>query len=802
MILFAAHIINTITCLTMYDFPTSREDGPPDAESPSPPPQSLHEVEAIYEDGVFKPLAPLDIPSGTAITLQIALRPALEATPSATPAPAGGAHAPASTPPKPSDVRGTLPQLGLPAFGSWLRVAAQRPNVSAVFSRTDLLLFGFGLLVYTLTRLIGLTRFPIYFFSDEAIQATLASDLLARGFRDQVGTLLPPFFLNDKNWNLSFSVYVHLISVALFGKSVLVTRATSALVSVLAAAAIALTLKLIFNSKLWWAGALVLSITPAWFLHSRTAFETVMMVSFYACFLCTYLLYRYRDPRYLYAALLFGGATFYSYTNGQGVMLISGVLLLLSDLRYHLRQKRHLILAAVLIMALLAVPLVRFRYLHPDAQESQLRSLYSYWLQHIPLSDKLSLFGKNYLHGLSPGYWFLPNDVDLERHRMKGMGHLPLLALPFVVIGLGICLRRWRSSAHRAIVIAILAAPFSAAIVDIAITRTLAMVVPATLLTILGLDQAIAWLRRYVGFIPLAAGCGALLTVMSFGLLRTALVDGPTWYDDYGLGGMQYGAEQLFTVIPEELAKSPNTRLLVSPSWANNTDIYTFFFLGDQQRQRVQMINVDSYLISKHEISPNDLFVMIPDEYKQAIASQKFVVQPPERIIPYPNGQPGFYFVRIRYADNVDAIFAAERQARQQLQEDSATLDGERVVVRHSQLDMGQVSDLFDNDSNTLMRGLEANPLVVEIAFPKPRSISSVGVTVGTMDFQLKVVATPADGSAPRDVSMTYRNLPSDPHVDLALPGGAQMLSKIRIELTNINASEVTHIHVRDISFH
>ena len=31
-------------------------------------------VEAIYEDGVIKPLVPLDLPAGTPITLQIATR--------------------------------------------------------------------------------------------------------------------------------------------------------------------------------------------------------------------------------------------------------------------------------------------------------------------------------------------------------------------------------------------------------------------------------------------------------------------------------------------------------------------------------------------------------------------------------------------------------------------------------------------------------------------------------------------------------------------------------------------------------
>jgi hypothetical protein len=444
--------------------------------------------------------------------------------------------------------------------------------------------------------------------------------------------------------------------------------------------------------------------------------------------------------------------------------------------------------------------LERCRFLHPDAQASQLRSLYSYWFQPIGLGQKLTIFGGNYLQGLSPGYWFLPNDVDLERHRMKGMSHLPLISLPFVLIGLAICLRQWRSSAHRALLIALLAAPFSSAIVGIAITRALAMVVPATLLTCLGLDQVFTWLRRRVPYTPLAVGCGALLSIMSFGMLRTALVDGPTWYTNYGLGGMQYGAEQLFTTLPAELAKSPDTRLLVSPTWANNPNIFPFFFLNEEQRNRVELINVDAFLFSKHDMSPNELFVMTPDEYKQAVASQKFVMQSPERIIPYPDGQPGFYFVRMRYADNIDTIFAAERQARQLLQEDSATLDGQQLLVRHSLLDAGQVADLFDGDDNTLMRGLEANPLIIELVFASPRTVGRLGVTVGSMDFSLKIITTPADGSAPRDASMTYRNLPSDPHVDLALPGSTQPVSKLRIEITNLHEGEVAHIHVREIS--
>ena len=48
-------------------------------------------------------------------------------------------------------------------------------------------LFVLSLAVYLLTRLIRLPDFPIYLFTDEAIQTQQAADLLARGFRSAEG---------------------------------------------------------------------------------------------------------------------------------------------------------------------------------------------------------------------------------------------------------------------------------------------------------------------------------------------------------------------------------------------------------------------------------------------------------------------------------------------------------------------------------------------------------------------------------------------------------------------------------------
>jgi hypothetical protein len=285
-------------------------------------------------------------------------------------------------------------------------------------------------------------------------------------------------------------------------------------------------------------------------------------------------------------------------------------------------------------------------------------------------------------------------------------------------------------------------------------------------------------------------------------MLRTALVDGPTWSSNYGLYGMQYGAEQVFTAVAEELAKSPDTHVLVSPSWANNANVYLYFFLDSEQQKRAEIGHISSYLDVKGQLTPDKLFVMAPEEYAQARASSKLIVSPPERILPYPDGRPGFYFVRMRYVDNVDAIFAAEREARQILQVGKVTIDGQEVQVRYSRLDIGRIVDIFDHNLTTLMRGLEANPLVIELTFPQPRSISSLNIAVAKMDFSVKVEVTPPNGTSPRSFTQTWRDIPGEPQVDFPLAGGPYQVSRLRIEIMDLNRQDEVHVHVREITLH
>ena len=69
----------------MDDAPTTSPELPPLPAVSAHAPEVVQVVEAIYEDGVIKPLVPLELPAGTPITLQIATRALLTRSPAPRP---------------------------------------------------------------------------------------------------------------------------------------------------------------------------------------------------------------------------------------------------------------------------------------------------------------------------------------------------------------------------------------------------------------------------------------------------------------------------------------------------------------------------------------------------------------------------------------------------------------------------------------------------------------------------------------------------------------------------------------------
>ncbi len=669
------------------------------------------------------------------------------------------------------------------------------------------LAFILSLIVYFLVRIVGIEDFPIYFFSDEAIQSVHAADLIRDQFHSPYGELLPTFFMNGGQYNLSVSVYAQVLPVFMLGKAIWITRGTAVLFSLLAALGVGLTIQYAFDKKLGWLAILLLSLMPAWFLHSRTAFETSLSVSFYACFLSFYMLYRLKNPKFLYGAVIFSALAFYSYNPMRVIVGITLLGLFFSDLQYHWQQRKTFLKAFGLGLLCL-IPLLRFSLNYPGESLRHLEILGSYWVQNISKWEKIVTFLQEYIKGLNPFYWFIPNQVDLDRHLMKGYGHLWQPAMPFIFVGIFWCIKYFKQSFARLVIIAMLAAPVGAAIVNLGITRALVMVIPATLLTTIGLKTSWDWFVKKIQhrgnwllkMLP-AAGISifAFLSLLNVQMLVDALKNGPTWFTNYGLYGMQYGARQVFGTIEASLTLDPNQKFYLTSTWTNGADVLARYFFDDPVP--FEMGSIDGFINEYKPLDEDMIFIMVPDEMEKMFASKKFTNVRTGNMILYPNGAPGFYFVQLSYVDNIREIFASEQEARRALKQGKVALqDGKEVQVAYSTLDMGEIIHVFDGDRTTLARTFEANPMKIVVTFSEPRPVEKIKLRVGGDATRIDVRIWVGGSEEPLSF-MQELDSEADPRwteIDLQ----KELLVKtLEVRVKNLNNEEPAHVHLWELQF-
>ncbi len=668
------------------------------------------------------------------------------------------------------------------------------------------ILLATAVIAYALIVSIGIGRYPIYFFTDEAIHMNLVSDFLRDDLTNYYGEFLPTFF-SVEGWVNGTSVYAQLLPLLLFGKSVVVTRLVSAFISLLGALSAALLLRDVLKLKFYWVGIFLVLVTPAWFLHARTAFEYVEVASFYSMFLYFYGRYREGHLRSLYWAIVAAALAFYTHGLGQILTGVTGLMLFLVDIRYHLHpDRRKTILNGLLLVAILLLPFVRYYIAHPGEAAAQVKRRGSYWTDgNLTTVQKMGEFFGEYIKGLSPAYWYTKNNIDLSRHIMNGYGNGLWYTFPFLLLGLLRSLKNIRLPSYRIVLIALLACPIPASVVAIGMPRMLWMTFPAALLTAIGLITILQWLEDNWKSLStsLAVGTFILLAGLGIYMLRDALVNGSTWIQDYGLYGMQYGAQQIFgDVVRQGLEEDPDRRYIVSPSWANGTEQFVAFFIPKELLSQVSMGQPINFIDDLRNGTPNMYFVATANEYRKLRESQEFKDIQVQETIPYPNGEAGFYVITLKVADNIEQIIAAEQTIRRQPVENTLELNGQNIRVLHSPLGSGRLLDIFDDNPDSLGRVLEANPFFFDLTFKQPIPTHSVFVKTGSLpNFTLTISLYAPGATEPVTYTETYQGLPPDPEVTLEFPNGPEESARITIEIKDNNSGESSQIHVRTIQF-
>jgi hypothetical protein len=710
------------------------------------------------------------------------------------------------------------------AWFSWARGSVQLTSVKEIgqshrrdYVTRERIAFVLSLMVYAFTRLWRLEDFPIYFHGDEAFQVVAARRLIDNGFRNELGVPFPFYFSNGGTWAPLITTYLHVVTTTLFGVSVEIARGTSAIAGVIGGAALAMFARDSLGIRTWWAVPLIVGAVPTWFLHSRTTFETAYCTAGYAVFLWCYGRYVAGSARWVGFAVLAAAFTFYTYTNGQLIIGVSGAMLVVADARHHWAMRRKLGWAFA-ASALGAVPYVTYAWNAPGAMTDQLWRVSSYLVQDVSVWEKLRQFATHYGVGFDPRYWFFTNPHELARHAMLGYPYVPTWFLPFAALGLATVILGNRRPGYRLVIVALIATPIGASLTVVGITRVLPMVVPLSLLMHIGLDATIEKLGQVMQrlhafrrarptvaltdrgrFVTISVGALWLsLALPGAIMMRDAFENGPRWFTDYGLYGQQWGAVQLFKEITARATQHPDNVFFVSSTWANGTDLYLPFFVPDlQDVGRVRMGNIRDLLSARRELSRKMVWVMTADEVELARKSKRFQSIDIEASLPYPNGALGFSLARLEYAANVDEVVAAERAARVALRNGQVVVNGERLMVRHSYLDAGSLADIFDRNPRTLGRFNGGNPATLEWSFPSARKIGTVTLAMTAGNWHVSVAVLRPEGVI--DAVETDTDARTDPIVAIDVPEGT--VGAIRVLITSRVHTDDAIIHLRDVTW-
>jgi hypothetical protein len=283
-------------------------------------------------------------------------------------------------------------------------------------------------------------------------------------------------------------------------------------------------------------------------------------------------------------------------------------------------------------------------------------------------------------------------------------------------------------------------------------------------------------------------------------MLNDALTNGPLWFRDYGLGGMQYGAFQIFDNIDEYVKEHPDTKIIFSPDWANGTDVVARYLLDDFSS--IQIGSVRGHITQRLPLDENTLFIMTPQEYDMILENPKFTDIDAETIVPYPDGNPGFYFVRLRYVDNIDEIFAEEKAVRQALREATLMIDGQEVKVRFSYLDTDfqdkSMALVFDNDPFTLAKTFETNPFVMEMTFPEPRTLNGFSIIIGSAKVQITLKCYPEIGAQPTVYTFEGEGTRNQPELSFDLPTSTEA-EVLQVEVLDLLSPEQSRVHIWEL---
>lgn len=440
-------------------------------------------------------------------------------------------------------------------------------------STTKLFLIAIFILLL-FTRLYKISEIPVSVYWDEA---SIGYNAYSIGLtsKDEWGKFLPIHFRAFGEFKLPVYIYSVVPFVKVFGLNAFSVRFPAVIFSTgVVFLVFLLGKKVSSNSKIGLWSSFFITISPWFFIFSRTGYEATAGLMFYLLGIYLFLFNR-KNWQILFSILSFILSA-YSYNSFRIIIPLTVPLLILIDLRSIKNFKIFPVIISLLIIALSIIPIYRlYKY---DSGSSRLQAVVA----------GPGTFFKNYISHFDPVFLFISGDKNL-RSQQSGFGQLFFYDALFLIIGF-IYMKKMKSKYIWLPAMLLLLAPIPAAITKES-PHSLRAITIAPLISIIsamGATTFIGWIKKE--------------TIISWVLILIALILFVVYFINFlnvypinSAQDWQYDYKKIFT--DPKLQLTTNDKILITDKYAQPYIFALFYLKYDPEKFRKEVIrnNIDRW---------------------------------------------------------------------------------------------------------------------------------------------------------------------------------------------------------------
>lgn len=322
------------------------------------------------------------------------------------------------------------------------------------------IIFGLIILIAAVLRIWQLTQTPSSLNWDEVSWGYNAYSMAETG-KDEYNESFPITLRSLNDYKPALYVYVLTPVVKIFGLSDFIVRLPIALLGVLSVAVTYfLVLELFKRKDLALLSSFLLAVSPWSIQFSRFAHEGILGLTL-NLLMALFFVKGLKNPKLLPLAAIFGGLSLYSYQNQKVFVPLFALILVISFFNEFRKIPVKYILTSLLVGLCVSLPLLFHTINNPETlsrakgtsfinhplgvlneqfyPERNLQNINNDDYLGRVLDNRRVVYVKdvveNYILHFDPNFLFLNGEKNI-RHAPQYVGHLYLIELPFLLIGL------------------------------------------------------------------------------------------------------------------------------------------------------------------------------------------------------------------------------------------------------------------------------------------------------------------------------------------------------------------------------